>query len=242
MGLSEKKCFIEDIPEDIMVLATYRMQTWDEKDNVFIPCSPEIGMRVHVIDPNGQTIVARNFGSNDSFTFTTYASGEQQICLSSNTSDWSRSSANMIRVFLDLKIGEHVTDYKEMAEKEKVSNLEVRIQELIDQLINIQQEQEYHRYRENIFRILNEQTNSSMFWWFLAQLITLFISGIWQMSHLKEFFKAKKLVVCSVMFSCFVWLAVSVTNDFISFSYFNVVTNISDDQTCAIAVLSKLED
>ena len=48
MGETEKKCFIEEIPDETMVTGKYRTQLYDEDTSTYLPASPGIGMHVEV--------------------------------------------------------------------------------------------------------------------------------------------------------------------------------------------------
>lgn len=99
-----------------------------------------------------------------------------------------------------------------------MSELQLRVRQLLDQVEQITKEQNYQRvslypilgnvteefkilkflsilqYREERFRQTSESTNSRVLWWSLTQTIILLAMGAWQMKHLKSFFEAKKLV------------------------------------------------
>lgn len=48
--------------------------------------------------------------------------------------------------------------------------------------------------REAVFHATSESTNKRVTMWSVGQLAVLVVLGVWQMKHLKSFFKAKKLV------------------------------------------------
>lgn len=148
-------------------------------------------------------------------SFTSHTPGEHVICMYSNSTAWF--SGSQLRVHLDIQVGEHAIDYANVAQKEKMSELQVRIRQLLDQVDQITKEQNYQRvrddqkcpnswliprylslplfqYREERFRQTSESTNSRVLWWSLAQTVVLVGMGFWQMRHLKRFFEAKKLV------------------------------------------------
>lgn len=112
-------------------------------------------------------------------------------------------------------MGEHAIDYANVAQKEKLSELQLRVRQLLDQVEQITKEQNYQRvrkarflpllpsfnvaglclqYREERFRQTSESTNQRVLWWSLGQTCILVIMGAWQMRHLKSFFEMKKLV------------------------------------------------
>lgn len=58
------------------------------------------------------------------------------------------------RVHLDIQVGEHANDYAQIAAKDKLSELQLRVRQLIEQVEQIQKEQNYQRVRILLFIIL----------------------------------------------------------------------------------------
>ncbi|XP_038536967.1 transmembrane emp24 domain-containing protein 9-like [Canis lupus familiaris] len=50
-GEAEKKCFIEEIPDETMVIGNYRTQLYDKQREEYQPATPGLGMFVEVKDP-----------------------------------------------------------------------------------------------------------------------------------------------------------------------------------------------
>nr|XP_061802192.1 transmembrane emp24 domain-containing protein 4-like [Nerophis lumbriciformis] len=194
IGETEKKCFIEEIPDETMVIGKYKTQLWDKQTNSFLPSTPGLGMHVEIKDPDAKVILSRQYGSDGRFTFTSHTPGEHQICLHSNSTKMALFSGGKLRVHLDIQVGEHTNNYPEIAAKDKLTELQLRARQLLDQVEQVQKEQNYQRYREERFRMTSESTNQRVLWWSIAQTLILIITGIWQMKHLKSFFEAKKLV------------------------------------------------
>ncbi|RXN05374.1 transmembrane emp24 domain-containing 4-like protein [Labeo rohita] len=177
-----------------MVIGRYRTQLWDKQAGSFLPSTPGLGMHVEIKDPDTKIILSRQYGSDGRFTFTSHTPGEHQICLHSNSTKMALFAGGKLRVHLDIQVGEHTNNYPEIAAKDKLTELQLRVRQLLDQVEQIQKEQNYQRYREERFRMTSESTNQRVLWWSIAQTIILIITGIWQMRHLKSFFEAKKLV------------------------------------------------
>ncbi|KAF3838840.1 hypothetical protein F7725_010608 [Dissostichus mawsoni] len=83
IGETEKKCFIEEIPDETMII-------------------------------------------EGRFTFTSHTPGEHQICLHSNSSKFALFAGGMLRVHLDIQVGEHANNYAEIAAKDKLTELQLR--------------------------------------------------------------------------------------------------------------------
>lgn len=178
-----------------------------------MPSAPGIGMHVEVKDPDDKTILSRVYSSEGKITFTSHTPGEHVICMYSNSTAWF--SGSQLRVHLDIQVGDQAIDYANVAQKEKLTELQLRIRQLLDQVETITKEQNYQRvrefpvndfrvcddllcfffqYREERFRQTSESTNQRVLWWSVAQTLVLVVMGFWQMRHLKKFFEAKKLV------------------------------------------------
>lgn len=194
MGETEKKCFIEEIPDETMVTGKYRTQLYDEAAQDFMPASPGIGMHVEVQGPSSEVVLSKFYASEGRFTFTSHTPGEHTICLHTNSTKWSLFAGGKLRVHLEILIGEHANDYEEIAAKDKLTELQLRMRQLLDQVDQISKEQSYQRYREEKFRSTSESTNQRVLWWAVIQTLVLLVTGFWQMRHLKGFFEAKKLV------------------------------------------------
>uniref|UniRef100_A0A0R3RSB1 GOLD domain-containing protein n=1 Tax=Elaeophora elaphi TaxID=1147741 RepID=A0A0R3RSB1_9BILA len=187
---TERKCFIEEIPDETTVIGNYKVMLYDPNTKGYGEY-PRIGMHVEVKDPEDKIILSKLYTSEGRFTFTSHSPGEHFICLYSNSSSWF--SGAQLRVYLDIQTGEHTQDYEQVAAKDKLNELQLRVRQLLDQVEQISKEQNYQRYREERFRQTSENTNSRVLWWSIAQTIVLLLTGAWQMRHLKGFFEAKKL-------------------------------------------------
>lgn len=189
---TERKCFIEEVPDETLVVGKYKVQIFDKDANDYLPTPHGIGMHVEVKDPEQKMILSKLYSAEGRFSFTTHMPGEHVICLYSNSTAWF--GGGNLRVHLDIEVGEHAVDYNELAGKEKLTELQLRVRQLLDQVDQISKEQNYQRYREERFRQTSESTNQRVFWWSLGQLSVLILTGLWQMRHLRKFFEAKKLV------------------------------------------------
>ena len=55
---------------------------------------------------------------------------------------------------LDIQVGEHAIDYANVAQKEKLSELQLRVRQLLDQVEQITKEQNYQRVSTINFTII----------------------------------------------------------------------------------------
>nr|XP_006632142.1 PREDICTED: transmembrane emp24 domain-containing protein 9 [Lepisosteus oculatus] len=99
IGETEKKCFIEEIPDETMVIGNYRTQLYDKQREAYMPATQGLGMFVEVKDPDEKVILSRQYGSEGRFTFTSHTPGEHQICLHSNSSKFALFAGGMLERF-----------------------------------------------------------------------------------------------------------------------------------------------
>ncbi len=114
-----------------------------KQNDQFLPPSVGIGMHVDVRDPNDKMVLSRTYSAQGQFTFISHTAGEHIICLYSNTSKWFGGAK--LRIYLDIQVGEHAVSYQEVASKDKLSELQLRLRQLNDQVTHIQKEQSYQR-------------------------------------------------------------------------------------------------
>ena len=113
---SHPKCFIEEIPDETLVVGKdftlysdtfwiflktaivcshlflkgkYKTQAWDDSTSNFLPSSPGIGMHVVVTDPAKKTLMSKYYSSEGKFSFTSHTPGEHTICLQTNSTKWT---------------------------------------------------------------------------------------------------------------------------------------------------------
>lgn len=60
----------------------------------------------------------------------------------------SKKNFYLQRVHLDIQVGEHAIDYANVAQREKLSELQLRIRQLLDQVGQITKEQNYQRVKK----------------------------------------------------------------------------------------------
>ena len=79
--------------------------------------------------------------------------GEHIICLYSNSTAWFSGGATL-RVHLDIEVGENAIDYGQVAGKEKLTELQLRVRQLLDHVEQISKEQNYQRVIHCFFLLL----------------------------------------------------------------------------------------
>lgn len=192
IGETDKRCFIEEIPDETLLIINYKLQLHDPTTGGFMETAPGLAMHVDIRDPDDKLILSKVYSAEGKVAITSHKPGEHVICIQSNSTKWF--AGGELRVHLDIKIGEHAMDYGDIAEKEKYTQLQLRVRQLQDQVDQIIKELGYQRYREERFRATSESTSQRVFWWSIFQAVVVLGLAVWQCTHLKRFFEAKKLV------------------------------------------------
>lgn len=188
----EEKCFLEDVPEDVLVVVHYHIHHHedDQADGETVDRAP--GLKFHVVGP-AQAGVLLDVNSNPQgrFAFHTDVSGIYRMCVKTNTSRWYGTGA-VLRVDMEIDVGDVEEDYEELAIREGLTTLELSVKKMVDKASSIRSEQSYQKRREWEMRDVNESTNERVAWWSVIFLTIVIVSNAWQSWHLSKFFKSKK--------------------------------------------------
>ncbi|KAE8216166.1 hypothetical protein CF327_g644 [Tilletia walkeri] len=186
----DEKCFIEELPNDTVVVGHYFAEEWDANTKEF-KISDDFKVKILVTEKRNDHIVTSTLGHPEGkFAFTSHEAGDHKICLT--TTYPADHSAPTVRMHLDIIIGDAKPDTAS-SDRDHVKDLAGRVRELNARLRDIRREQQFQREREAEFRDLSELTNSRAMWWSILQLIVLGLTCAWQLTHLRTFFSNKKL-------------------------------------------------
>ncbi|KAI8388721.1 emp24/gp25L/p24 family/GOLD-domain-containing protein [Radiomyces spectabilis] len=186
---TEKKCFLEELPKETMVIGTYKAEQFSDAHKQWIVNS-DLKIYVTVEDlTQGLRVFEQSGTSEGEFKFTSAESGDHSICLAASSSSWFDSTKTRVTFDMDFDDPAVMHDHSET-----LSDLAQRVHELNERVQDIRREQSSQREREAEFRDQSELTNSRVVWWTIAQIVVLGAVCAWQMRHFKNFFVAKKLV------------------------------------------------
>jgi len=181
----QKKCFLEDFPSGTVHVVHFEAFPTVNVEN--------FGLLIEVVDPEGKMLYTKDGGVKGRFAFSTMISGEHSICYRTNTARWF-APKNQVKVVLSTSTNEEDVSQDELASQEEILELENAVRKLNDQVRNIRKQQAYQKAREIQWRDLSEVANTRVMWWSLIVCFICVAIGVWQIYHLKSFFKAKKLV------------------------------------------------
>ncbi|KIY47476.1 hypothetical protein FISHEDRAFT_74587 [Fistulina hepatica ATCC 64428] len=188
----QPKCIWNAAYAEQLVIVTANVAAGDPRQRVdieIVDSSPQRNIYLKKKDIKGETRLA----------ITTHAEGEVGVCfkntLSKDVPYDGLDRNNLTKTIdLDVDIGADAVDYNAIANQESLSALETEMRKLEGIVKEVVDEMAYLKQREEKFAGTNESTNQRVqnFAWFtLASLTGL---GIWQVVHLRAFFKRKYLI------------------------------------------------
>ncbi|KAI9567451.1 emp24/gp25L/p24 family/GOLD-domain-containing protein [Boletus coccyginus] len=163
---------------------------------------PNQRIDVDIIDSTPQRNVylsKKDIKGETRLAVTAHAEGEIGVCFKNYMAPGPEGvnmiGRNMTRTIdLDIDIGADAVDYNAIANQESLSGIETEMRKLEGVVKEIVDELNYLKKREEKFANTNLSTNKRVqnFAWF--SLFSLVGLGVWQIFHLRAFFKRKYLI------------------------------------------------
>jgi len=183
------KCIWNSAHENTLVIVTANVGPGDNQrvDVEIVDSSPK------------RNVYTRKKGikSESRLAITTHSDGEIGVCFTNTVEgDISHDAASKLAktIDLDVDIGADAVDYNAIANQESLSGLETEMRKIEGIIKEIVEEMDYLKKREERFTSTNTSTNQRVqtFAWF--SLFSLTGLGVWQILHLRAYFKSKYLI------------------------------------------------
>ena len=161
---------------------------------------PNQRVDVEVVDSSPKRNVylsKKGVKSESRLAITAHSEGEIGVCFKNYLEgdvSYDKVSKLSRTIDLDVDIGADAVDYNAIANQESLSVLETEMRKLEGVVKEIVDELGYLKAREERFTSTNTSTNQRVqnFAWFT--LVSLTALGVWQIFHLRAFFKRKYLI------------------------------------------------
>jgi len=161
---------------------------------------PSQRIDIDIVDATAQRNVylsKKDIKGETRLAITAHAEGEVGVCFKNYLAPDVKTdlARNMTRTIdLDIDIGADAVDYNAIANQESLSGLETEMRKLEGVVKEIVDELDYLKKREERFSTTNLSTNKRVqnFAWFT--IVSLVGLGVWQIFHLRAFFKRKYLI------------------------------------------------
>ncbi len=179
----EKRCFHVEQPRDTPIVFTYEVLDAGHK----IDFELFYGQNDAVSD---NMIMHRVFETaTGHIDFVTDASGYYTYCLKQLESDDKSTRFKLI-----VNYGFDDEYYEKLSEEQKIDAINTETHKINDLLLMTINEADYQKHKEVKYHSLTERMNKTVLWWPMLQIGILVITGIFQVQHLKNFFKNNKLI------------------------------------------------
>ncbi|KDQ07410.1 hypothetical protein BOTBODRAFT_120054 [Botryobasidium botryosum FD-172 SS1] len=160
---------------------------------------PGVGQRVdiEILDRSANSNVylsKRDISGETRLAVTSHADADVGVCFR-NHLDTSIAAGDYARnIDLEVDIGADAVDYNAIAAHDGLSGLEVEMRKIEGISKEILDELDYLKRREERFQSTNESTYMRVQNFGLFTLVTLIALGVWQIFHLRAFFRRKYLI------------------------------------------------
>ena len=98
---------------------------------------PRVGIKLTVHSPDYERIISSPYQVEGNFSFTSQDDGEYVICLQSNTTTGWFSGNKKHGIHFDKQVGALAVDYAALMHKEKLTHLQLRVRQLMNQIMQI---------------------------------------------------------------------------------------------------------
>ncbi|KAF8137436.1 emp24/gp25L/p24 family/GOLD-domain-containing protein [Boletus edulis] len=187
--LPTEKCIWNAAHINALVIVTANVSPGPNQriDIEIIDATPQRNVYLSKKDIKGETRLA----------VTAHAEDEIGVCFKNHLAPEVRTEMdrNMTRTIdLDVDVGADAVDYNAIANQESLSGLETEMRKLEGVVKEIVDELNYLKKREEKFADTNLSTNERVQTFAWLTLVSLVGLGVWQIFHLRAFFKRKYLI------------------------------------------------
>lgn len=168
---------------------------------VSIASSGRIGdgqvLNFYIVDSLGNEYRRKNdIAGKNRVAFTSLHNAAVDICFTNTANKkFNNRGGNSYReIELDIESGAAARDWNALEASEKLKPSEVELRRIYEMSLEITQELQYLKGREERMRDTNESTNARVKWFSVIVIFALIGLGVWQISYLRHYFKVKHII------------------------------------------------
>lgn len=181
---SQDKCFVESVPLGVALTVTY-----NNPENPGVTCS------IVYKDPSGRSVYSKEVLPTEpqgKISHMTATAGEYKICISCASSKWFNTQ--LLKWSISIELGDTEINLDELAKKDDVDSLQLKLQAIAKRLEAMQAENEYERVQEERFQRTHESINSRVVWFSVLQLLLLCATTLVSVFYLIRYFHSQKII------------------------------------------------
>ncbi|KAK0567412.1 vesicle coat component [Tilletia horrida] len=201
---SHQKCIWNYALSDTLVVVTVNAVPASSPDALTTTSPPDsdplMQLDIEIVDGshhNNVYLSKKNIRGETRMAINTHSHADLGVCLKNTLSKEVRehdAEKHRMLIDLDVDIGAEAVDYNAIANQESLSGLETEMRKLEGVAREVLDEMEYLKKREMKMRDTNELTNQRVQNFAWLTLVALVALGVWQIIHLRSFFKRKYLI------------------------------------------------
>nr|PIL96438.1 transmembrane protein [Toxoplasma gondii COUG] len=181
---SQDKCFVESVPVGVALTVTYK-----NPENPGVTCS------IIFKDPSGRSVYSKEVLPTEpqgKISHMTATAGEYKVCISCASSKWFNTQ--LLKWSISIELGDTEINLDELAKKDQVDSLQLKLQAIAKRLEAMQAENEYERVQEERFQRTHESINSRVLWFSVLQLLLLCATTLVSVFYLIRYFHSQKII------------------------------------------------
>jgi len=183
MDRGVEKCFVESVPAQQVITVSHRHLE-----------NPGVGCMLIFKDPGGKQVFSKRIDAEDQemgkTVYMAQSEGMHRICIECEGHSWLQQAPMKWEVSVD--IGD-VQFTRNPVTRGDFHSVEKSLMGALARIEAISAENEYEKSTEMDFRNVSEQMNSHIVWVALFIVAMEIALCVWQISHLRDFFRREKL-------------------------------------------------
>jgi hypothetical protein len=181
------RCFTEEVTSNTWMTVSYKAASGYAQV-----------LDVKITDPKGNVLHDEAATTRGSFETYSGTGGDYAVCFYSRMSSGVRAAEGMKRTILlewrGASGGQDEVDYAALASREHMKPMELHLRMMLDTVRGLHSQYEFFKFREAQMRDTNEYLNARVMWFTVMIVAVLAGFAFFQVSHLKRYFKKKKLI------------------------------------------------
>ncbi|GAW81288.1 transmembrane emp24 domain-containing protein [Plasmodium gonderi] len=193
-----EKCFVESVASNVVITSSYDNYGLKGKDVFFFFfCSyilTQLKCLINIKDQKGRVLYSHDTSqiSKGKVSYLTKKNGMYYICISCPSSNWFKSTA--IKWSLSIEVGGSDVDLENAAKKSELSETIATLVNLKKKFNSMKLQQIYQKQMATNLYEHNKSVQDKMFYCYIVEIIILVAVTIYSIVHLKNYFKAQKLM------------------------------------------------
>ena len=187
--IDRKKCFTFEQPKDTPIVFSYEI----------LDAEHEVSFSLYYgsLAVEELLIMRKEFHrATGHVDFISDNDGAYSVCVQQLKSTYPlNSKANApTRMRLAIIYGYDTEYYEKLQQKEHFEAINMEVHKLNDMMSMTLNEADFQKHKEVEYHEQTERMNTAALWWPMAQIGILVLMGVFQVQHLKQFFKNHKII------------------------------------------------